>query len=205
MTDAASLGLRFVPTVKSNSWTKQIRIKAASPKDRARKGKDMIILYGAHDTPVGEMFVAVCDDELLWLGFEQKKSLQKCRKLWPAALFEEDRKSTAPVVKNILSLWQGKALKSPLTITAYGTDFQISVWKTLMLIPTAHVVSYSAVAEKIGKPTASRAVGTAVGSNPVSLLIPCHRVVQANGSIVNYGWGTPKKKQLLQEEVRLTA
>lgn len=81
-----------------------------------------------------------------------------------------------------------------------GTDFQISVWQALLKIPKGQVVSYGDVANDIGSPNASRAVGTAVGENPVSLVVPCHRVVQASGKLGNYGWGVGLKEKILKAE-----
>lgn len=89
---------------------------------------------------------------------------------------------------------------SPLPLDLYGTPFQLSVWRALLTIPFGETVSYQNIAQAIGRDTASRAVGGAVGDNPVSILVPCHRVIQSNGEITNYGWGTPKKRVLLTME-----
>ncbi len=89
---------------------------------------------------------------------------------------------------------------SPLPLDLYGTPFQLSVWRALLDIPFGETVSYQNIAQAIGRDTASRAVGGAVGDNPVSILVPCHRVIQSNGDITNYGWGTPKKRTLLKME-----
>ncbi len=210
--DATQMGLQFSPRLSAKSWTQHIKLIEATAVQRALKGKGMHIHYGVHETPIGPMFVACAGDDLLWIGFEKGSgvkgrghdySIAKCRKLWPLADIAENRKQTAAMARDVIAVWQGKTPTQPVRVYMQGTPFQISVWRSLMNIPTGHVVSYSTIATKIGKPTGMRAVGTAVGSNPVSLLIPCHRVVQATGNVENYGWGTPKKQQILREEVAL--
>ena len=111
----------------------------------------------------------------------------------------EDVTGTADTAQKIIGMWRGE--KQPkMNVHLYGTNFQIQVWQALLKIPCGGAVSYLDVANYLGKPTASRAVGGAVGSNPISLLIPCHRVIQASGIIDNYGWGTPRKRLILAME-----
>ena len=108
-------------------------------------------------------------------------------------------KEVAPSAQKIINIWRGEN-EAKLNIHLYGTNFQIQVWQALLKIPCGGTVSYQDIAEYLGKPTASRAVGGAVGANPISLLIPCHRVIQSSGIIENYGWGTPRKKLILAME-----
>lgn len=104
---------------------------------------------------------------------------------------------TRPVAEQIMAIWEGKAGPDRLALYLHGTNFQVQVWQALMKIPCGAAVSYQQVADYIGAPKACRAVGSAVGKNPISLLIPCHRVIQQSGIVENYGWGTPRKKILL--------
>lgn len=101
-----------------------------------------------------------------------------------------------------MAVWEGKS-SDMIRIMVNATDFQKDVWNALMRIPNGYAVSYGTIAEHIGRPKAVRAVGTAVGANPVSLFIPCHRVVQKSGKVENYGWGDTMKQKILKAEVSL--
>jgi AraC family transcriptional regulator of adaptative response/methylated-DNA-[protein]-cysteine methyltransferase len=110
-----------------------------------------------------------------------------------------DDAQTRPLVTQIIQAWDHDTLND-LKLDLRGTDFQKQVWEALLHIPRGQVISYGDVANDIGKPKASRAVGSAVGENPVSLIVPCHRVVQSSGGLGNYGWGVPLKKKILEQE-----
>ena len=99
-----------------------------------------------------------------------------------------------------MAIWRG-AGKETLRLDLYGTNFQLQVWQALLKIPYGETVTYQDIARQVCTPKASRAVGNAVGANPVSLLIPCHRVIRATGIIDNYGWGSPRKKLILAREM----
>lgn len=180
-----------------------VNIDAATPGEVQRKGAGLDISYGYHPTPMGDILIAQTERGICWLGFvvdgDRDVPMQRLRKYWTKAVFIEDAEATRPAAEKILTIWRGEQ-ESKLNIHLYGTNFQIQVWQALLKIPCGGAVSYQHVAEYLGKPTASRAVGGAVGSNPVSLLIPCHRVIQSTGIIENYGWGTPRKKLMLALE-----
>ena len=180
-----------------------VNIDAATPGDVQKKGAGLLIRYGFHPTPMGDVLIAQTARGICWLGFvvngDRGVPTQRLMKYWPLADFIEDVKATAPSARKIVALWRGKD-EAKLDIHLYGTNFQIQVWQALLKIPCGGAVSYQDVATYLGKPTASRAVGGAVGSNPISLLIPCHRVIQSSGIIENYGWGTPRKKLILAME-----
>lgn len=202
---ATKLGLKFSGfSARAQYWTPHISINWAEDR-AARKETQQKLLYAVHQTPIGEMFVAVLDGYLVWIGFKKEGShdysLQKCNHLWPQAHYVHDSNKTKLWARDIIAVWRGEQPTRPLNLYIKGTTFQKSVWNALMYIPTGSVVSYKDVAEKIGRPTSMRAVGTAVGSNPVSLLVPCHRVVQYSGNIHNYGWGTEKKYEILKKEI----
>lgn len=183
-----------------------VSCEAATPGMVQRRGAGMTILYGFHPSPIGDILVAQTDVGVCWLGFvvdeDRAEPLRRMHKHWPHALFAEDFDKTKGAAAHILRIWRGEGDTSKkLKLDLHGTNFQIQVWQALLKIPTGGVVSYQDVANALGDPKASRAVGTAVGSNPISLLIPCHRVIQKSGIVENYGWGTPRKKILLALEV----
>jgi len=182
-----------------------VTVEAATPGEVQRKGRGLLIRYGYHPTPMGDILIAETENGLCWLGFlvdeDRAVPLERLHAYWPQADFVEDEKGTDESARRIIDLWKGGGEK--LNLHLYGTNFQIQVWRALLKIPCGGTVSYKSIAEHIGKPAASRAVGSAVGANPVSLLIPCHRVIQSSGIVENYGWGTPRKKLILGLESAL--
>jgi AraC family transcriptional regulator of adaptative response/methylated-DNA-[protein]-cysteine methyltransferase len=114
---------------------------------------------------------------------------------WPQAKMVEDYNATAPLVEPIFDL--GQRDRKPLHLHVRGTNFQIKVWEALLRIPLGAVTTYQGLAEQAGHPGASRAVGTALGRNPIAILIPCHRVIRKLGEFGNYRYGTIRKKALL--------
>lgn len=182
-----------------------VNCEAATPGMVQRRGKGMNIKYGFHPSPIGEILVAQTEIGVCWLGFVMNENrdqvIDMMKKHWPDALFEEDEAKTRGSAEHILKIWkrQGDANRR-LKLHLHGTNFQIQVWQALLKIPSGSLVSYQDVANALGYPKASRAVGTAVGANPVSLLIPCHRVIQKSGIVENYLWGSSRKKILLAME-----
>lgn len=180
-----------------------ITINAATPGEVQRRGQGLVIRYAYHPTPVGDVLIAETAKGLCWLGFvvdgNREMAMDRMFKTWESAEFKEDKAGTAGTAEKILEIWRGNK-DTRLNLHLYGTNFQMQVWQALLKIPCGAAVSYKNVADYIGRPKASRAVGSAVGANPVSLLIPCHRVIQQSGIIENYGWGTPRKKLILAME-----
>jgi AraC family transcriptional regulator of adaptative response/methylated-DNA-[protein]-cysteine methyltransferase len=126
------------------------------------------------------------------------------RSHWPKAKLLHDDAAIAEEAAQIFKIWRGQGdKKSKLKLDLYGTNFQLQVWKALLQIPNGETVTYKEIADVVRLPKASRAVGNAVGANPISLLIPCHRVIRATGIIDNYGWGSPRKKLILACEAIL--
>lgn len=140
--------------------------------------KPTYIKYGVCTTEYGDMMVGICDDAICWMGFDLDGSVM--RKRFPNADFQK-----------------GNVSVKGAHLALYGTDFQIDVWKALLAISNDETITYGALAIKLGKPKAYRAVGTAVGMNPISGVIPCHRVLPVNGGVGSYLWGTEKKASLL--------
>jgi AraC family transcriptional regulator of adaptative response/methylated-DNA-[protein]-cysteine methyltransferase len=165
---------------------------------RASRGKNLTLVWGVHPFPGGKILVALSRDGLCWLGVGCGE--QDLKRNWPGAELVEDQKITAKAAREIAKLWPGKMDSLSVPVVLYGTAFQLKVWKELLKIKPGSTLTYSQLAKKIGKPAASRAVGSAVGSNTVSIVVPCHRVVNASGGKVGYAWGPEVKLALLKGE-----
>lgn len=165
---------------------------------RALRGKNLTICYGTHDFPVGKILVAVTAEGLCWLGINC--DVKKLRDNWKGAEFIEDAKVTAKTAREIAKLWPREIKRLSIPVVLYGTAFQLKVWKELLRIKSGSTVTYHDIAKKIGHPKAVRAVGSAVGKNTVSVIVPCHRVVNKASDKINYAWGPAVKKALLARE-----
>ncbi len=179
-----------------------VRWEAMSPGDYARKGAGLCISYGWFDSPFGRALAMGTDKGLCGLAFadecgEEAAFADLCSR-WPEADFYENPGALAAWVGAVLAQ-TGKA-----SLHLIGAPFQIKVWEALLSIPSGQVTTYGEIARAIGKPGAARAVGTAVGRNPVSLLIPCHRVLRKSGGpaghLGGYHWGLPVKRAMLAYE-----
>lgn len=168
------------------------------PSTRAQRGRNLTLVWGVHDFPTGQILIALSAEGLCWLGIGcGEKDLAKN---WPGANLVQDPKVTQKAAKEIAKLWPHKMDQLSVPVVLYGTDFQLKVWKALLKIKCGKTVTYGDIARKIGQPAAVRAVGFAVGRNTVSIIVPCHRVVNLQSHIVNYGWGAAAKKALLKGE-----
>lgn len=172
--------------------------EAMSPGDYAARGKGLTINYGWHSSPFGPMLVMVTERGICGLAFSaetgEQAALQDMTARWPNALYFEAPKVTEPFAQRLLS-------SSDTThLHLIGAPFQVKVWEALLAVPTGHVTTYGTIAEHIGNPKAVRAVGTAVGRNPISWLIPCHRALRKSGGLGGYHWGLPVKRALLAWE-----
>lgn len=161
------------------------------------------ITYGFFDAPMGEMVIGVTEKGLCWLGFMVEgykgNGLKRMKAHFKDAEFVCDNREIADIGRTIMHAWEvGEEHLIPVDLR--GTTFQKSVWQALLDIRRGEVKSYGDVANDLGMPKAARAVGSAVGENPVSLIVPCHRVLQKSGGLGNYGWGTDLKRQILEEE-----
>ena len=176
-----------------------ISYKAVLPGSTSYRGRGATISYGYHQTPAGEILLARNGDKLCYLGFavdgDREFPMKELRAHFPYAQFaaNDDGAMAARVEK----AWNGQG---GIALELHGTPFQISVWQTLLDIPFGRTMRYQDIAARIGSPKAARAVGGAVGSNPVSLLVPCHRVLPASGGVGNYLWGADVKRKLLELE-----
>jgi AraC family transcriptional regulator, regulatory protein of adaptative response / methylated-DNA-[protein]-cysteine methyltransferase len=177
-----------------------VTTEAVTPGEYKSRGAGVTIHYGIHPTPFGKCLIATTDRGICHLGFVQTSEGDAIDNLvadWKQAKMTEDYKSTAPLVEPIFDLgYRG----NPLNVHLRGTNFQLKVWEALLQIPTGTATSYEGIAERIAKPTATRAVGTAIGHNPIAVLIPCHRVIRKVGEFGNYRYGASRKKALLIRE-----
>ena len=177
---------------------------AVTPGEYKARGDGMQISYGFHPSPFGDCLIGVTGRGICSLAFVQDNdysaAFTNMKANWLAANFKEDQVVTAPVIPEMLALFQQPA-STPLRIYLQGTNFQIKVWEALLEIPTGSVVSYKQLAIQVGLPWGSRAVGNALAKNPLPVLVPCHRVIQASGEFGQYLYGTVRKKALLGWEM----
>ena len=175
-----------------------LRWEAMSPGDFARRADGLTIRYGWFDSPFGEVLAMGTDKGLCGLAFTEECGREAAWKdmtsRWPEARFAETPEAVAPWVEAAFS-GRGEA-----ALHMIGAPFQIKVWEALLRVPSGHVTTYSDIAHAIGSPRAVRAVGTAVGRNPVSFLIPCHRALRKSGGLGGYHWGLPVKRTMLAWE-----
>lgn len=175
-----------------------IRWEAMSPGEFARKGAGLKINWGWFDSPFGPALVMGTGRGICGLAFAAETgrdaAMNDLRARWPKAQFSENPDALAPMAKAAL------AQQGETRLHLIGAPFQIKVWEALLRIPSGHVTTYSEIAGAIGNPRAVRAVGTAVGRNPVSWLIPCHRALRKSGALGGYHWGLPVKRALLAFE-----
>jgi AraC family transcriptional regulator of adaptative response/methylated-DNA-[protein]-cysteine methyltransferase len=179
-----------------------VSTRAITPGKVREKGKGIDISYGFFATPIGRVLVAKTQYGVCYLGFIVDESdempLARMKAHLPLASYVHNDDAIAPEAAQILNIWSGTNEKNQkLPLDLYGTNLQIQVWQALLKIPYGRTCTYKDIATQIEKPKASRAVGNAVGANPISLLIPCHRVIRGTGIIDNYGWGSPRKKLIL--------
>jgi AraC family transcriptional regulator of adaptative response/methylated-DNA-[protein]-cysteine methyltransferase len=171
--------------------------EAMSPGEYARKGAGLQISYGWFETPFGDTLAMATQRGLCGMAFAAEStrdaSFEDLAKRWPNAQFQNDPQTVQPYID--AAICGGKA-----QLHLIGAPFQVKVWEALLAIPSGHVTTYGDIAQAIGNPKAVRAVGTAVGRNPVSWLIPCHRVLRKSGDLGGYHWGLPVKRALLAYE-----
>ena len=175
-----------------------VTTEAVTPGEYKSSGAGLTIRYGLHDTPFGKVLIGTTERGICHLGFVQGsegKSIDNLVADWQQARMIEDHKMTAPLVEPIFDL--SRRGNPPLRLHLRGTNFQLKVWEALLRIPSGTVISYEGLAAQAGRPGASRAVGTALGRNPIAVLIPCHRVIRKLGEFGNYRYGSARKKALV--------
>ena len=180
-----------------------VSCEAMSPGEYKQKGKGLTIDYGFHPTPFGECFIALTGAGVCSLSFvepaRRKNFLEIFREDWKNARLRLNQDQTKEWIKKIFASERSSRTEA-INVLFRGTNFQIKVWEALLKIPAGTVVTYKALAQMIGCPQAARAVGNAIGKNPIAYLIPCHRVIRGVGQLGGYRWGIVRKKVMLGKE-----
>jgi AraC family transcriptional regulator of adaptative response/methylated-DNA-[protein]-cysteine methyltransferase len=179
-----------------------------SPGEWKAAGEGLTLTYGFHPSPFGTALVMTTPRGLAGLALadegSERAALDDMRARWPKAHYVEDKAETALIARRIFdtNLWRKD---QPLRVVLIGTDFEIRVWEKLLSIPMGRLTTYSDLAAQAGAPKAARAVGAAVGKNPICFVVPCHRVVGKNGDITGYHWGLTRKRAMLGWEAGMIA
>ncbi len=181
--------------------------EAMSPGEYKARGEGLTLTYGWHASPFGEALMVASGRGLAGLGWVDEDAegghaaardaaLADMVRRWPRARFQRDDAATAPYARRVFdpASWLPE---QPLRVVLIGSDFEVSVWRSLLTVPLGAATTYSGLAGRIGKPRAARAVGAAVGRNPISFVVPCHRVLGASGHLTGYHWGLTRKQAIL--------
>ncbi len=196
--------------------------EAMSPGEWKAGGKGLTMRYGFHPSPFGEALIVATDRGLAGLGWVDEKAaagrasdtgkpmggqagaLADMQRRWPHAVLVQDQEATAPLASRVFDPGQWRA-DQPLRVVMIGSDFEVRVWERLLRIPVGKATTYGAIAGDLGAPKAARPVGAAVGRNPISFVVPCHRVLGSTGGLTGYHWGLTRKRAILGWETGLTA
>ncbi|WP_181178106.1 methylated-DNA--[protein]-cysteine S-methyltransferase [Mesorhizobium sp. B4-1-3] len=174
--------------------------EAMSPGDYKTRGAGLTIRYGYHISPFGIALIMVTDRGLAGLAFcdagGERAAFADMSGRWPNATYVEDMSATQAYAARVFDPTKWRA-DQPLRVVMIGTDFQLRVWEALLRIPMGRACTYSSIAASIGAPNASRAVGAAVGANPMSFVVPCHRALGKSGALTGYHWGLTRKRAIL--------
>jgi AraC family transcriptional regulator, regulatory protein of adaptative response / methylated-DNA-[protein]-cysteine methyltransferase len=177
-----------------------VTIEAVTPGQYKVKGNGLSITYGIHQSPFGECLIAITERGICGLSFvtEQGRDevISDLQNRWPGAVLLERPRLTRPYIDDIFPK-NGNGDRRKITLFIRGTNFQVKVWEALLRIPPGHLCSYENIARLIGHDEAVRAVGSAVGANPISYIIPCHRVIRKMGVFGDYHWGAARKKAII--------
>lgn len=174
--------------------------EAMSPGAYKARGAGVTMRWGFHASPFGQALILVTDRGLAGLAFadigEEAAALRDMQSRFPCATYIEDVAATAPYASRIFdpARWRPE---TPLRVVLIGSDFEIRVWQTLLGVPFARAATYSDIAARIDRPKAARAVGAAVGRNPISFVVPCHRILGKSGDLTGYHWGLTRKRAIL--------
>jgi len=179
--------------------------EAMSPGEWKASGDGLTITYGFHPCPFGMALVMTTPRGLaLADAGKERAALRDMKSRWPKAKYVEDFAATAPTARRIFdaALWRKD---QPLRVVLIGTDFEVRVWERLLDIPMGKLTTYSDLAARAGAPKAARAVGAAVGKNPICFVVPCHRVIGKSGELTGYHWGITRKRAMLGWEAGMSA
>lgn len=180
-----------------------IAVEGVSPGELKSRGRRLEIVFGVHETRFGRCLVALTDRGICHLDFfagSEAKAIEELEECWAQArIISRPRETKVRLSEALENYLDGRSSKkTPLHLR--GTSFQIKVWEALLRIPPGRLLAYSDIAKWIGAPKASRAVGSAIGKNPIAILIPCHRVIRETGAFGGYRWGLDRKRVILASE-----
>lgn len=167
-----------------------VKIEACTPGEFQKRGKNLKIHYGEIKTPFGNAIIAETEKGICSFSFDNL-SIEKIKSEYYQAVFIKGLSKNGNLTQEYFENW--KTPTTPISLDLIGTPFQIQVWKALLQIPSSNLLAYKNIAEIIEKPKAVRAVGTAIGKNPIAYLIPCHRVIKSDGNMGNYRWNLERK------------
>lgn len=181
-------------------------LEAMTPQEYKQNGSGLRIEYGFHDTPFGQALVGVTERGICWLSFiavdqEGRSELERMKQHWHNSLFHENSELTGVLADKIFNPLNRAKPGDKLHVLVKGTNFQIKVWEALLRLPLGSVTTYQHIAGQIISPKALQAVGSAVGSNHIAYLIPCHRVIRKDGILGEYRWGATRKKSMIGWEM----
>ncbi|MFC7396452.1 methylated-DNA--[protein]-cysteine S-methyltransferase [Chelatococcus sp. GCM10030263] len=182
-------------------------IRAGAVDDHQRRGEGLVMHYGFHPSPFGEAILVMTEGGLAGLGFaddgDRAAALADMRQRWPRAQYHEDAGGGDADLARYLFNPAAWRPETPVRLTLIGTDFELQVWRMLLAIPLGQITTYSDLARQLGRPSAARAVGSAVGKNPISFVVPCHRVLGRSGALTGYHWGLARKRAMLAWEAAM--
>ena len=183
-----------------------VTLEAMSPGEYKAGGAGIVIRYGVHDSPFGPAFVAITARGICGLHFVDSVSdgRERLQHDWPGAELRQDPAATAPFSGRLFGPFASRPGRA-LALLVRGSNFQVQVWRALLELPFGSLATYGDISRRIGAPGAARAVGTAIGANPVAWLIPCHRVIRVSGALGGYRWGTERKAAMLGWEAARVA
>jgi len=184
-----------------------LKIEAMTPGEYARGGQGLTIAYGFHPCPFGQALLMTTDKGVCGLGFadegDEQSALDDMKARWPKANYREAAEHTSELSRRIFDA--ELRTDQPIGLHLLGTPWQIKVWEALLEIPEGKLSTYKTIAKAMDNEKACRAVGTAVGRNPISYLIPCHRVLGTDGALHGYHWGLARKRAMLAVEAARSA
>jgi len=175
-----------------------VSLEAVTPGELKARGQGVSIRYGFSDTPFGRSLIALTERGICHLSFvesgKDSAAVRALQERWPGARLEPD---DAEATRTAMRIWAARTGSEPLSVAVAGTNFQLKVWQALIELGARGTTSYSELATEIGAPSAQRAVGNAVGANPVAWLIPCHQVLRRDGALGGYRWSPERKRAML--------
>jgi AraC family transcriptional regulator, regulatory protein of adaptative response / methylated-DNA-[protein]-cysteine methyltransferase len=177
-------------------------LEAMTPQEYKTRGSGLRIEFGFHNTPFGTALIGVTERGICWLSFlssdeDLTMSLNEMKAYWHNSIFHEDVSLTKSYINKVFA----SKMSEKLHLLVKGTNFQVKVWEALLRIPSGEVTTYQGIARSINNPKAMQAVGSAVGSNHIAYLIPCHRVIRKDGILGEYRWSSTRKKSMIGREM----